>query len=372
MGVTLRPAMRAALSALLLLLPALALAATDVQGVLPGETVWKRSGSPYVLHGDVTVPWGVKLSVEPGVQVMAASDEALGSGVDPRRVELIVDGTLLVRGTAELPVEFTSQGAEGAWYGIRVRGGRGTVIDGATLTRASQGITLGMSATVRNTAVSAQAEDCLQVTWGTPSLRGNDLSGCGGRMRRLPEPAPVLERPSPPVVLPSPSRPPNPRPVPERPVPERLAVQPVPVPAALPPARLPSPVPAPAPVKLVTETPTPSRPLPTRLGAPVGTGAPASGDCALQPQVNEPPECPGVRRWRKNQERVGDASPGSALPVPPGPSLLALLIHPPRPLASGPPPPTVEPPRDRAPGPARLETSRRSPRALPATATADA
>jgi hypothetical protein len=361
------------LTLLLLLLPALALAATDVQGVLPGETVWKRSGSPYVLHGDVTVPWGVKLTVEPGVQVIAATDDALGSGVDPRRVELIVDGTLLVRGTAELPVEFTSQGAEGAWYGIRVRGGRGTVIDGATLSRASQGISLGMSAAVRNTAVSAQAQDCLQVTWGTPSLRGNDLSGCGGRPQRLPEPTPVLERPSPPVVVPSRLPAPRPlleRPVPERPVPERLAVQPVP--AALPPPRLPSPAPVATPVKLVTETPTPSRPLPTRLGAPPGTGAPASGECALQPQVDEPPECPGVRRWRKNQERVGEVSPGSALPAPPGPSPLAACVHPPRPLASGPPPPTVEPPRGRASSLAGLETSRRWPGAPPATARAGA
>ena len=169
--------MRAVLLALILL-PTMA-SATDVQGTLTTHTVWKRSGSPYVLKGDVTVAWGTRLTLEPGVQVIASSEDALRSGVDPQRVELIVDGTLVVRGTAARPVELTSRGGSGSWYGIRVRGGRGTVIDGAVITQAHQGISLGMSAVVRNTSVSATTEDCLHVSWGKATLEDNRLSGCG-------------------------------------------------------------------------------------------------------------------------------------------------------------------------------------------------
>jgi hypothetical protein len=164
--------------ALNLLLPAIA-SATDVRGTLSTHTVWTRSGSPYLLKGDVTVAWGTRLTLEPGVQVIAAPEDTLDSGVDPQRVELIIDGTLVVRGTRERPVEFTTQGDNGSWYGIRVRGGRGTVIDGALITRAHQGLSLGMSAVVRNTSVSATSEDCLQVSWGRATLEGNRLNGCG-------------------------------------------------------------------------------------------------------------------------------------------------------------------------------------------------
>ena len=166
------------LLALTLLLPAIA-SATDVRGTLSTHTVWTRSGSPYLLKGDVTVAWGTRLTLEPGVQVIAASEDALGSGVDPRRVELIIDGALVVRGTRARPVEFTTLGDNGSWYGIRVRGGRGTVIDGASISRAHQGLSLGMSAVVRNTSVSATSENCLEVSWGRATLESNRLHGCG-------------------------------------------------------------------------------------------------------------------------------------------------------------------------------------------------
>ncbi len=170
--------MRSLLLALTLLLPAIA-SATDVRGTLSTHTVWTRRGSPYLLKGDVTVAWGTRLTLEPGVQVIAVSQDGLRSGVDPQRVELIIDGTLLVQGTRARPVEFTSQGDDGSWYGIRVRGGRGTVIDSAIISRAHQGLSLGMSAVVRNTSVSATSEDCLEVSWGKATLEGNRLNGCG-------------------------------------------------------------------------------------------------------------------------------------------------------------------------------------------------
>ncbi len=173
----LRFAMRLVSLLLVVLLPAVA-SATDVQGRLSGEISWKRSESPFVLKGDVTVDWGARLVIEPGVEVIAAEADAMESGVDPRRVELIVDGALVVRGTGKRPVTFSTQ-SEGSWYGIRVRGGRGTVIEGAVISHAVRGVSLGMSAAVKNTSVSDTAEDCLHVSYGTATLVGNRLSGCG-------------------------------------------------------------------------------------------------------------------------------------------------------------------------------------------------
>lgn len=355
---------------LLLLLPALA-SATDVRGTLSTSTVWTRHGSPYVLQGDVTVAWGTKLTIEPGVQVIAAASDALKSGVDPQRVELIVDGTLVVRGTAANPVALTSHGGSGSWYGIRVRGGRGTEIHGAVITQAHQGIALSMSAAVRNTSVSATAEDCILVNWGTATLSGNELSGCG---HREPEQAPRM------AALPhAPSSEPSIRGrrivmvarqmvarqgarggVLATHVP-RLREEPpsLPTPLArhipgLAPAVLVRPTgetrariatfrPAeilgsfrrrpwsrPVPPDGAPDTPSvsgaiqgsrpPDRPAPSLLSSGAGDSAadpPSGEECARVPQVDESPRCPGLRRWRQEQERLGDAL--SRGPAPPGP-----------------------------------------------------
>lgn len=356
--------MRAVLLALLLL-PALA-SATDVRGTLSTSTVWTRSGSPYVLEGDVTVAWGTKLTIEPGVRVIAASSDALKSGVDPQRVELIVDGTLVVRGTPASPVELTSHGGSGSWYGIRVRGGRGTEIHGAVITQAHQGISLGMSAAVKNTSVSAAAQDCIQVSWGTATLVGNDRSGCG---RREPEQAPRMAalQPPPPSepsvrgrrifmmaeqgtrggVLAAritrlreqhPSTPTAPSSKPTllvrstgesstrvaafRPAAEALgSLRRRPWSRSVPPGGVPG-MPAPPGVLQASSTPTLAAPLTLYSGTGGSAGPPGREECARVPQVLEPPECPGVRRWRQQQERLGGALSGVSSPREPAPAPL--------------------------------------------------
>ncbi|HYO72888.1 MAG TPA: hypothetical protein VEU33_43190 [Archangium sp.] len=356
--------MRAVLLALLLL-PALA-SATDVRGTLSTSTLWTKRGSPYVLHGDVTVAWGTKLTLEPGVQVIAAASDALKSGVDARRVELIVDGTLVVRGTAASPVELTSQGGSGSWYGIRVRGGRGTEIHGAVITQAHQGISLGMSAAVKNTSVSATAQDCIAVGWGTATLAGNELSGCG---RREPEQAPRLAA----LQHPSSSEPSvrgrrivmvagqGPRGGVLAAHFTRLREEPHSGPTALtqrtpglapavlvrstgeasariatlrpaqaigslfrrrpwsrptPPAGTPTPD-TPSASGTLQALRAPDRPAPALLHSGTGgsaAGPPSGGECARVPQVLESPRCPGLRRWRQEQERLGGALSGVSVP----------------------------------------------------------
>ncbi len=341
--------MRAVLLALLLL-PALA-SATDVRGTLSSSTVWTRRGSPYVLQGDVTVAWGTKLTLEPGVRVIAASSDALKSGVDPQRVELIVDGTLVVRGTAASPVELTSQGGSGSWYGIRVRGGRGTEIHGAVITQAHQGISLGMSAAVKNTSVSAAAADCIHVSWGTALLANNELSGCGRaqeeqapRLASLQPPPPsepsvrgrriflmaeqgprgtVLaaarftrlreEHPSRPTALEQRTPGTPPAAVLARPAGEASARV-----AAFRHADS---------IGGLGRRPWSERSAPAPLSLYSGTGGSAAGppareECARVPQALEPPECPGLRRWRQEQERLGSALSGASGPREPAPAPL--------------------------------------------------
>lgn len=341
MRATLRSAMRAVLLTLMFLLPTLA-SATDVRGTLSGHTIWKRSGSPYVLKGDVTVAWGARLTLEPGVQVIAASEDALRSGVDPRRVELIVDGTLVVRGTSARPVELSSHGEEGSWYGIRVRGGRGTEIHGAVITRAAQGISLGMSAVVKNTSVSATTRDCLQVLWGTATLEGNELGQCGAREPAIHEEADaqsprmrVAESHSSAQVKQAHRGEPSIRGRRVFMMFERgtrggaLASRPT-AREHTPDTRVASFRSTEAAIARVLERRPWSRPFlpggtppPLALGSGTGGSAaePPSRDsreeCALEPQVLESPECPGVRRWRKDRERLGEAPPGVTSPRAP-------------------------------------------------------
>ncbi|AKJ05346.1 Hypothetical protein AA314_06972 [Archangium gephyra] len=325
-----------------------------------------------MLQGDVTVAWGTKLTLEPGVQVIAAASDALKSGVDPQRVELIVDGTLVVRGTAASPVELTSHGGSGSWYGIRVRGGRGTEIHGAVITQAHQGIALGMSAAVRNTSVSATAEDCIAVSWGTATLAGNELSGCG---RRETEQAPRMAAlPSPPRSEPSvrgrrivmvagqglrggvlaahfprlreelPSHPTalarrepglahavlvraageaSARMSTFRPAEAIGSFRRRPWSRTVPPGGVPAPD-TPAASGTLQALREPDRPAPALLHSGTGgsAGPPSGEECARVPQVLESPRCPGLRRWRQEQARLGGALSGVSGPREPAPGPL--------------------------------------------------
>ncbi|MFQ5805657.1 MAG: right-handed parallel beta-helix repeat-containing protein [Phycisphaerae bacterium] len=82
--------------------------ATDVSGDQSGT--WTLDGSPYNLVGDVRVPPGETLVIEPGVEV-------IGQG----HYKLTVDaGTLLAVGTADQPILVTATDHATGWRGIRL------------------------------------------------------------------------------------------------------------------------------------------------------------------------------------------------------------------------------------------------------------
>jgi hypothetical protein len=107
------------LSAVLVLLP-LSVQAFEVGGRLEGDTLWQGE---VVLAEDVLVPQGTTLTLGPGTVLKAA--EHFGSRSSPEylasEVELIVKGTLVIKGQRERPVRMLPQGTR--WAGIVLDGG---------------------------------------------------------------------------------------------------------------------------------------------------------------------------------------------------------------------------------------------------------
>ncbi|TRX37297.1 T9SS type A sorting domain-containing protein [Flavobacterium sp. ZT3R18] len=71
------------------------IAQTNVSGPYFTNTIWSLSGSPYNLTGDVQIPNGVSLTIEPGVQINFNSD-----------YEILIKGTLVANGTNNFPIIF--------------------------------------------------------------------------------------------------------------------------------------------------------------------------------------------------------------------------------------------------------------------------
>ena len=87
--------------------------ATDVSGTLTANTSWTKTGSPYIVTGDILVEDGVTLTIEPGVEVRFNACRAL-----------CVDGTLVARGAFDDHVIFTSNHSppnRGDWKSIIFR-----------------------------------------------------------------------------------------------------------------------------------------------------------------------------------------------------------------------------------------------------------
>jgi hypothetical protein len=91
----------------LLLIPALAMAQTEVSGNQSG--IWTVMNSPYLVTGEITVPNGQSLSIEPGVEVNFQG-----------HYKFIVNGYLEAAGSEAEMIHFTTDNPTIGWGGIRI------------------------------------------------------------------------------------------------------------------------------------------------------------------------------------------------------------------------------------------------------------
>ena len=169
--------------AVLLVLPGLARAQTTVPGGMVVNQTWTAAGSPYTVQGDVTIPSGAYLNVDPGVEVRLATTDSIGSGINTSRVEVIVEGTFRVAGTAASPVRFLSAGGTtaGSWYGIRVMSGAAVAtLSHAEVRHATTGVgnaapgsVLAIADTLFSTCTTG-----VSLTAGAPALDRITIDGC--------------------------------------------------------------------------------------------------------------------------------------------------------------------------------------------------
>jgi hypothetical protein len=93
------------------------------EGTLPASETWSGTID---LTGDVIVPAGMTLTIDPGttVRIQPLADNIRG-GVDTSRIELIVQGDLVAQGSGPGSILMTSGSvtpAKNHWYGIRYTG----------------------------------------------------------------------------------------------------------------------------------------------------------------------------------------------------------------------------------------------------------
>jgi len=94
----------------LLLVPHLVHAQTDVSGSQSG--VWTLAGSPYRVTGQLTVPSGQTLTIEPGVEVNFQG-----------HYKFTVNGKLMAIGAEGAMIRFTTDNQAIGWGGIRISSG---------------------------------------------------------------------------------------------------------------------------------------------------------------------------------------------------------------------------------------------------------
>ena len=95
------------------------------EGTLPGNETWSGPG-PILLTGDVIIPAGTSLTIDPGTTILVQplADNSRG-GLDTSRIELIVEGSLMAQGVGPRSIVMTSDSStpeKGHWYGIRYAG----------------------------------------------------------------------------------------------------------------------------------------------------------------------------------------------------------------------------------------------------------
>lgn len=114
------------------------------QSDITEDTHWKRSGSPYIVYGDLTIRNGATLTIDAGVEVRFA--KVTGDGGYENGAELVLrDGTLAANGDTGLPVVFTAHSSNpkpGFWGGIIIEDGNQFILNHSCIRYAVNGLHL--------------------------------------------------------------------------------------------------------------------------------------------------------------------------------------------------------------------------------------
>jgi hypothetical protein len=98
-----------------------------ISGVLASSDSWGPN-AVITITGDVLIAPGVTLAINPGTTIRIATSDASNLGIDPNRIEYLVQGTLQVNG----PVTFTPLGTTPVcadWVGIYFQPGSSGYLD---------------------------------------------------------------------------------------------------------------------------------------------------------------------------------------------------------------------------------------------------
>ena len=158
--------------------------ATTIMGGNLGNQTWLPANSPYVVQGDATVQSGATLIIQAGTVVEFATTDGQASGLDTSRVELTINGSLSINGTAANPVTLMAQSgsAAGLWYGVVVNpSATGAVITNASISNAliavsssaSTGVLQLSSSTIQSSTIGVKLLSAAQ------SLSQLTLTACG-------------------------------------------------------------------------------------------------------------------------------------------------------------------------------------------------
>jgi len=148
--------------------------------ITPTQTISGTWSGTLTATTDITITSGVVITITSGTVIQIEDSDSAGAGVDPARIEFIVQsgGELRVNG----PVTFTSKSATPApadWYGIRFESGSSGWVDGAVIEYGVHGLALNTAnpVTVTNSTIRynlhAPAANTLAFGAGLHIVQGN-------------------------------------------------------------------------------------------------------------------------------------------------------------------------------------------------------
>ncbi|MEZ4235412.1 MAG: right-handed parallel beta-helix repeat-containing protein [Myxococcota bacterium] len=151
-----------------------------LQGTLWTGMVMRAADSPYTLVGDLTVPLGQTLTIDPGVQLLAETSDTMYAHADRSRVELRVYGEISAVGTSFDPVVMESTGTSTtSWYGVRLFETATGELTNVSIAEATYGVqhtaTAGVPLSYLHVERSGTAG--LYIDGGAPAVDGLTVTG---------------------------------------------------------------------------------------------------------------------------------------------------------------------------------------------------